>query len=148
MVASKDSINGNWTYQYDDFNRLSGASASSGPYSGTSMTWTYNRYGNRWTQTQGGSGQSLNFTGGNNRVRNGFTYDAAGNVLNHGVNSYTYDDENRIATVTLGSGGSATYSYDAEVQRVRKAVGTTVGIWGWYAHTVPSRGHTNNPQNP
>jgi RHS repeat-associated protein len=125
VTASHDSVNGNWTYQYDDFNRLSAASASSGPYSGTSMTWTYDHYGNRWTQTKNGTGQSFTFSGGNNRV-SGFTYDAAGNLLNDGVNSYKYDDENRIATVTLASGGSATYNYDAEGQRIRKAIGATV----------------------
>jgi len=35
VLSSQDSVNGNWTYTYDDFNRLVSAHASSGPQSGT-----------------------------------------------------------------------------------------------------------------
>jgi YD repeat-containing protein len=45
------------------------------------------------------------------------TYDAAGNITNDGVNTYTYDGENRIVAV---NSNSAVYAYDAEVRRVRK----------------------------
>jgi YD repeat-containing protein len=42
------------------------------------------------------------------------------------ANQYVYDDENRIVSVSLYLGGTASYSYDAEGQRVRKAAGATV----------------------
>jgi RHS repeat-associated protein len=126
VLASHDSINGNWTYTYDDFNRLVSASASAGPLSGTSMSWSYDRFGNRWTQTQTGAAtQSYSYTGLNNRI-DGATYDAAGNMLTANGNTYLYDDENRIVRASLYLGGTASYSYDAEGQRVRKAVGTAV----------------------
>ncbi|MGH9715358.1 MAG: hypothetical protein ACRD4R_01305, partial [Candidatus Acidiferrales bacterium] len=78
-------------------------------------SYAYDRYGNMW---QGDGGLSVGFSGGNNRV-DGFTYDAAGNLLNDGNHSYTYDAENRIVTV---DGGAASYVYDAEGRRVRKTV--------------------------
>ncbi|KAA6461894.1 hypothetical protein DYQ86_09610 [Acidobacteria bacterium AB60] len=125
VLVAKDSINGNWTYTYDDFNRLISANASSGPFSGTPMAWTYDRFGNRWSQTSGSTGQSLSYTQGNNRM-NAFNYDAAGNLTSDGTNSYIYDDENRIIKVNLGSGGTITYSYDAAGNRIRSNVGSTV----------------------
>jgi uncharacterized protein RhaS with RHS repeats len=44
------------------------------------------------------------------------SYDAAGNLLNDGTHSYTYDAENKIAKVD----GATAYIYDGEGQRVRK----------------------------
>lgn len=126
VVTSQDSVNGNWTYSYDDFNRLVSASASSGPQNGTVMTWTYDRFGNRWTQSQTGvSPQSYTFTGHNNRI-DGASYDAAGNVLAANGNSYAYDDENRVVSVALILGGSASYSYDADGRRIRKVAGGVI----------------------
>ena len=124
VLSSQDSVNGNWTYQYDDFNRVVTANASSGPMNGTAMTWTYDRFGNRWSQT-GASPLSQTYTGHNNRI-DGATYDPAGNMTISSGNQYLYDDENCIVMASLALGGSAAYAYDAEGRRVRKAVGSTL----------------------
>ncbi len=124
VVSSQDSVNGNWNYTYDDLNRLVSANATAGPLNGTSMTWSYDRFGNRWSQT-GANAQSNTYTGHNNRI-DGAAYDAAGNLLVANGNQYVYDDENRIVSVSLYLGGTASYSYDAEGQRVRKVAGTAV----------------------
>ena len=63
----------------------------------------------------GTSNFSANFDG-NNRMQ-GWSYDAAGNLLNDGVHSYTYDAECRIKTV---DGTAATYTYGPGGERVRK----------------------------
>jgi RHS repeat-associated protein len=126
VITSQDFVNGNWSYKYDDLNHLVWANATAGPWAGDTMTWSYDRYGNRWTQTlTGTTGQSLSFTLGNNRI-NGYGYDADGNLLNDGTNGYLYDDENRVSTANLGSGGSLSYSYDAEGQRIRKQLGSAI----------------------
>ncbi len=39
---------GTWSYNYDDFNPLTGGSATAGVDSGLNMSWTYDRYGNGW----------------------------------------------------------------------------------------------------
>jgi YD repeat-containing protein len=58
----------------------------------------------------------------------GYSYDAAGNLLNDGSHTYFYDAENRVIQVdgTLGtwpnncSGATACYIYDALGRRVEK----------------------------
>lgn len=113
IVATNDSVNGNWTFGYDDFNRLLSASKT-----GDSYTYDYDRFGNRWHQN-GIQPSSLSFDANNHiAAGNGVTYDAAGNVTNDGSHSYTYDAENRLVSVDAGS---VTYVYDADGQRVRQA---------------------------
>src|SRR4051794_21954097 len=105
----------NWTYGYDDFNRLSSASKT-----GASYTYDYDRYGNRWHQN-GPLAFVAGFSSGNNRQdpSNGSSYDAAGNMTNDGLgHSFTYDAENRIIQV-----GTTSYVYDGEGRRIRRTAG-------------------------
>jgi RHS repeat-associated protein len=118
LLVANDSVNGNWTYAYDAFNRLSSANAT-----GQAYTYAYDRFGNRWQQ----NGPHSSYPGfdANNRMVPGLgvTYDAAGNVTNDGSLGYTYDAESRIVT----AGSSASYLYDADGRRVRKVIsGVTV----------------------
>lgn len=46
IASSTDTVNGNWTYSYDDFNRVSTGVANNGE----GCSWAYDRYGNRWQQ--------------------------------------------------------------------------------------------------
>jgi RHS repeat-associated protein len=116
---------GTWNYTYDGFNRLTSASATAGVDAGLTLGWTYDRYGNRWAQNVTGSGNAtavqgqMTFYGTSGVVNNridGWLYDAAGNLLFDNINHYTYDAENRIATLN----GAAAYIYDAEGRRVAK----------------------------
>jgi RHS repeat-associated protein len=112
---------GTWTYNYDDMNRLVSGTAAAGVDAGLILGWTYDRYGNRWAQNATGTGNAtavqgqLTFTGNNNRI-DGWSYDAAGNLLYDYIHHYTYDAENRIVTLD----GQPTYIYDAEGRRVAK----------------------------
>ena len=121
VLAMTDSVMGAWTYTYDAMNRLTSGTASAGVDAGLTLGWTYDRYGNRWAQNATGSGSAtatqgqLSFTGNNNRI-DGWLYDAAGNLLYDNINHYTYDAENRIATLN----GAPAYIYDAEGRRVAK----------------------------
>jgi RHS repeat-associated protein len=55
-------------------------------------------------------------------------YDAAGNVLNDGLNQYLYDGEGRICAMQPVSGGAITgYLYDADGTRVAKGTLTWTG---------------------
>jgi len=117
VLTGNDSVNGNWTYGYDDFNRLKSASAT-----GQSYTYDYDRFGNRWHQN-GPYTMMETFSGNNNRM-DGYSYDAAGNLLSDGTHNYAYDAENRIKQVDAGS--TATYIYDANGRRVRKTTASSV----------------------
>jgi RHS repeat-associated protein len=127
VTASTDSINGNWTYTYDPFNRLVGSNQNSGA---AIYSYVYDRFGNRWQQN-GPHTMIEAFTGNssvNNNRMDGYAYDAAGNLLNDGTNFYTFDAENRIVEVQEGSASGpvlATYAYDADGRRVHRTGVTT-----------------------
>jgi RHS repeat-associated protein len=120
IITAQDSLNGNWSYSYDEFNRLLTAS---GDVQGQSFD--YDAYGNRWhenaTRGQVPSAQFV-FDNSNRVVGSGVQYDALGNVINDGVHRYTYDAENRLVKVDLNPDGSsaASYTYDAFGRRVSK----------------------------
>jgi RHS repeat-associated protein len=135
VLTANDSVNGNWTYAYDDFNRLISASKT-----GQAFSYDYDRFGNRWHQNvTAGTGpmSSLGFDANNHITSgSGVSYDAAGNVTNDGVHSYTYDAENRI--VAVDSGATASYVYNAEGLRVRKttASGSVDYLYDLGGHVV------------
>jgi RHS repeat-associated protein len=135
VLTANDAVNGNWTYAYDAFNRLLTAVSSN---TGLGCSWVYDRFGNRLQQNPyNGSCGAPQYTssGGNNRM-DGYSYDAAGNLLNDGNHSYAYDAENRVISVDTGS--TAAYVYDAAGQRVRKtsSAGTVDYIYDLAGHEV------------
>jgi RHS repeat-associated protein len=115
ILLANDSVNGNWTYGYDAFNRLVSANKT-----GQSYTYGYDRVGNRWTVNGSGPG----FNAKNHIVGLGVTYDAAGDTTNDGTTAYTYDAEGRIMKAVNGTSGTSTYVYDANGKRVEKTTAT------------------------
>jgi RHS repeat-associated protein len=125
ITTAADTVNGTWTYGYDEFNRLTSAQATTGMYNGMTLNWSYDRYGNRLTQSASGTNpnpvtqNSYNFT---SHQIGGFCYDAAGNLLDQincaaaGNNhTYTYDAEGRLSA-TAG----VQYEYSAADERKAK----------------------------
>ncbi len=111
------------TYTYDYMNRV----ASGRDASHWGETYTIDNWGNL-IQTQPMSGLSgNNFTvtaNGNNQLSN-LTYDSAGEVTKDQYsNTFTYDAEGRIL-----SGGSGTYVYDGDGNRVKKTVSGTATLY-------------------
>ena len=126
ILQVNDSVNGNWTYTYDSFNRLSTAVAGS-----TGCSYVYDRFGNRWQQNVYNGSCSTDLktftmnagTDNNNRMDGGALYDAPGNLV-HDPNSgrnYTYDAEGRLI-----ASGTYSYVYDAEGRRVAKQNGSSI----------------------
>ncbi len=119
------------TYTYDALARISTAgTAGSTNYPQWGLSFTYDRYGNRTAETQTAGSPPHNSvavsTATNRITTSGYNYDLSGNMINDGYNSLVYDGENRATNASNGS-ASATYTYDGNGMRVKKAVqsGTT-----------------------
>lgn len=153
IVGYTDSVMGTWSMAggYDQLNRLTAASATSGSYSGLQMSWGYDAFGNRTSETfGGGSGLSLptsstvnyNATSNNpipnNRISStslgSVGYDASGNVTQDNQSQYLYDGDGRVCAVkNLLFGTMTGYVYGADGTRVSTG---TITTWGSCDPTV------------
>ncbi|HEV2424664.1 MAG TPA: RHS repeat-associated core domain-containing protein [Terriglobia bacterium] len=140
------------TFTYDPLNRLYEASSStSSIYYG--YQFLYDLYGNLNTAnvTQG-SGDALSITVDNNShiTSSGYTYDAAGNLIDDGSHSYQWDAEGRLISEDNGTTESNIYNALGEeveiklsqyqVEQVFDASGQTLGEYnstGWNNNGVP-----------
>ena len=109
LHSSVDSVNGSWSYTYDDFARLTTA------VGGQSYTFDYDRSGNRWHQN---ASPQYTFNSNNRISTGGYGYDAAGNMTNDTFHSYSFDAEERMTGVD--NQNTATYNYDALSRRVQQ----------------------------
>jgi uncharacterized protein RhaS with RHS repeats len=96
-----------------------------------------------WSETVtagSGPGFSQSFSGNDNRI-DGWSYDAAGNLLSDGSHTYAYDAEDELVSV---DNGALLYAYDAEGARayqwtpdsanedyVRDYDGSRLAAWQW-----------------
>ena len=141
-------MDGGWTLNYDNVNRVSSAVATSGVWNNLTLSWTYDSFGNRKTQTPSGTNimapvpqaQTLNYPS-QNRISNYGSggYDGAGNVKNDLISSYLYDPEGRLCAVEYPTTGQGTaymlYLYDGEGRRVAKVSNPTFSC-------TPATGYT------
>ena len=127
----------NANYTYDPLGRMIAENtAGSSPYAKWGLAQTYDRWGNRLSQTvTAGSGPNVSLSFNNNNqpiAGDGYTFDASGNMTvepQPPPNDMTYDGENRMTAISGGSAGS--YTYDGNGLRVVKSSGgtTTVSIF-------------------
>ena len=125
-----------WTMSYDNLNRVTAGSATSGVWKSLVLSWSYDSFGNRKTQTPSGmptapvpQPQSFTYPSKNQISNYGAGgYDAAGNVIYDQVNHYLYDAEGRVCAVSYYNGTMTAYIeyvYDAEGRRVAKGSTTS-----------------------
>lgn len=104
-------------YEYDSAGRLIRFHRkTAGGSTVLTETFEYDAYGNQTKQTTNGTVTSLPTAASTNRLTNA-TYDAAGNMLAYGAESYVFDP---VGTMTKKSGtwGSAFYVYTADDERI------------------------------
>ncbi|MFO1495877.1 MAG: RHS repeat-associated core domain-containing protein [Lysobacterales bacterium] len=116
-------------YQYDAVKRLTRETVSGSNAQTRTSIWTYDKVGNRKTESSGGTiNRSQTYTyDANDRLLSEtgtqpytYSYDAAGNLIEKKqgatvVAAYEWDSENRLTRATLGTGASqkiTSYSYD------------------------------------
>jgi RHS repeat-associated protein len=140
IVGYSDSVMGNWSMSggYDPLYRLTSAGATSGIYSGLQISWGYDPFGNRTSETYSGTsnaqvpGNSTASYNTNNQVSStslgSVGYDAAGDVTQDNQNQYLYDGEGRVCAVKSLTFGTMTgYVYGADGTRVSTG---TITAWG------------------
>ncbi|HEY2498515.1 MAG TPA: RHS repeat-associated core domain-containing protein [Candidatus Angelobacter sp.] len=110
------------SYTYDQLKRLTTAQTVNLTSPGTwQLQFAYDRYGNRLSQTPTGGTASMPSNSvvvdpTTNRITSA-GYDADGNMINDGINAYTFDAESRITHV---NGTANSYAYDGAGQRVNR----------------------------
>ena len=101
-LKTRQDANGNtFTYTYDALNRLIFLDAP-----GTADDVSYN-----YDACTNGIGRLCSITRGTSTVD--YSYDAFGNITAHQGIAYTYDNAQRMKTITYPSGAVVTYTYDA-----------------------------------
>jgi RHS repeat-associated protein len=120
------SSNRNQSFNYDQLNRLVSGVQADGAFS---ETFSVDPWGNL---KQSGSWSFQQAFDQNNRIA-GWSYDAAGNLLNDGNHNFAYDAEARIKSVDATG---ATYTYDADGERVRKDAGSSGMEYLYFAGQV------------
>jgi len=132
IVNNRDSTRTQY-FAYDALNRivLANTQASSGA-NAWGQAFGYDPWGNltNVNVTQGSAAALSVSVNGNNRISSsGYSYDAAGDALTDSVNTYTWNAEGKMATVTSSLYGLETYVYDGQDRRVMKK---TAGKLYWY----------------
>ena len=90
---------------------------------GLNEAYSYDSFGN--INQNGNFGFQQTYTSANQI--SGWGYDASGNLLSDQFgNRYAYDAESQITSTQLWSGGSVSYVYDGDGNRVEKTFGSTV----------------------
>jgi RHS repeat-associated protein len=114
-----------------NLNRLLTGTSTAGYYAGAAMSWSYDPFGNRKSESVGGtvaapmpSSSTASYTA-SNRVSSvnggaGLVYDAAGDVTQDLLNSYLYDAEGRLCAAMTAGPSYTGYVYDAAGTRVAK----------------------------
>jgi RHS repeat-associated protein len=149
VMSFSDSVTGTWSMAvsngvsgYDHLNRLTSANATAGPYENLQMSWGYDSFGNRLSESTLLSGNansnmppvpanSSTTYNGSNKIQSSSlmlgaapVYDAAGNIQEDNKNVYAYDGDGRVCAVTpvpLAGGSVVTqYLYDADGMRIAK----------------------------
>jgi RHS repeat-associated protein len=140
IVGYTDSIMGTWSMAsgYDPLNRLTAASVSAGTYAGLQVSWGYDNFGNRTSESYTGSTSvslptsSTVAYNASNQIQStslgSVQYDSAGGVTQDNQNQYLYDGDGRVCAVkNLMFGTMNGYIYGADGTRVSTG---TITTWG------------------
>src|SRR5262249_43502197 len=139
-ITNYKDANRSQTFTYDPLNRLTSAQNAGTNCAAMTVNNKTEYWGNSYTYDAWGNllGKTVTKCSAENAVftmtaKNQalyYPYDAAGNMLNDGLFSYTFDQENRIT----GANGYG-YIYDGDGNRVEKVtppVNPTSGTLYWY----------------
>ena len=133
LETGETTIDGLWAYGYDANGQLTHATFApnaSNPdgLTAQSLAYVYDPMGNRTSTLINGVSTAYVANNMNQYTSVGgvaYSYDANGNLLNDGVNTYTYNPLNQLTGITTPT-GTTTYTYNALGQQVASASGGQV----------------------
>ncbi len=108
------------SYQYDALRRLTSAATTQTGNSGVTpwtQTYQYDGFGNLTAKVLNGISTPISVNAATNQLTNAY-YDANGNMTSGAGATLTYDEANRVSTVTETAGGQAFYGYDPSNRRI------------------------------
>jgi YD repeat-containing protein len=108
-------------YTYDNLYRLTAADYSTGEF----FDYTYDDRGNRLSQTTLAGTTVYTYDAANRLTQvdgQAYTWDNNGNLLSDGPRTFTYDSENRLASVVEG-GTTTSFSYNGDGDRYAQTIG-------------------------
>ncbi|MGH3428277.1 MAG: RHS repeat domain-containing protein, partial [Terriglobales bacterium] len=138
------------TYGYDNADRVTaacyGTTISSCP-SGSLITYSYDKVGNRLTQDKFGTTTYYSYDPNNQICWEGttsgsscgtvpsgdtaYTYDNDGQQTAEGLTAYTYDLAGELTQAANGSTTLASFTYDGDSNRLTKTAGSTTTNYYW-----------------
>ena len=122
----------NQSFGYDDLYRLTSATGAYG-----TLGYTYDKTGNRLTETANGQTDTYGYAAGTSRLvqvagasPKSYTLDANGNTTAAGSKSFTYNQNNRLIQAAEGGTQLAAYTYNGSGQRViKEAAGNAAVVY-------------------
>lgn len=123
-------------YTYDADSRLTKL-CFTGLTCPSSITWTYDKVGNRLTEQRTGTplttytydaADELQSAAGSSTTS--YQYDADGNQTTAGASTFTYDATGHI-TSTTSAGKTTTFVYDGDGNRIQGTTGKTITHFAW-----------------
>src|ERR1700685_4097711 len=119
------------SYQYDVLKRLTSAAATGNASTPYTQTYQYDGFGNLTAKVLNGTTTPLAVNAATNQLTNAY-YDANGNMTSGAGGTYTYDEANRLSSVTEASGGQENYGYDPANKRIYQSQPNSVEWYTFY----------------
>jgi RHS repeat-associated protein len=140
----------NQSLGYDSLNRLVNATGGYGSYA-----YSYDSVGNRLSENASGSPATFSYTAHTNQLASwnargpqAVSYTNAGNISAIAGTTFTYNQANRLATVTVSGNQTAKYTYDGFGHRLIRVGATTATTLYEYGHDGHLLEETDGQGNP
>ncbi|HYL35196.1 MAG TPA: RHS repeat-associated core domain-containing protein [Bryobacteraceae bacterium] len=141
----------NQSLGYDSLNRLVNAAGGYGNYA-----YSYDSVGNRLSENASGSPATFSYTAHTNQLASwnaggspqAVSYTKAGNISALAGTTFTYNQANRLATVTVSGNQAAQYTYDGfghRLVRVGATTATTLYEYGRDGHLLEETDGQGSP---
>jgi RHS repeat-associated protein len=129
QVVRSGGISMTSNFAYDANDRLTSVSGTNSP----NIAWTYDKAGNRLTETRGGNTTNYTYNADDQLTAAGstsYSYDADGDNIQAGSRTFSYDGADEL-TSTSAAGSTTSYTYDGDGNRLSASGGANPATYLW-----------------